>query len=381
MYPLYFILLLFSLVSCRDALKPFGNLPPTHEIRLGEISSMTGSESTFGLSVHKGILMAVEEANAAGGIHGKKIKLVLYDTQSRADETVRAVTRLIEEDKVHLVLGEVASDLSLAAAPICQKNSVPMISPASTHPQITQAGNYIFRSCFIEPFQGSVMAKFALNYLNLKKAAILQDEKSEYSTTLASFFSDDYTKLGGEVLIDLSYQNGQKDFTEALAKIKEKKPDLLFVPGYYQEVSAISVQARKMGIKAVLLGGDGWDSGKLTEIGQGAILGSYFSNHFSALDQSPVVQSFVEKFHTKFSEAPNALSALGYDATRLAIDAIQQSKDLKRSSIKEALSKTKNFQGVTGLISINQDRNAIKPAVVLKVGPSGKNTYEATISP
>lgn len=381
MYRLPFILLLLNLAACRPSLSPFRSSPPDSEIRLGEFSSMTGSESTFGLSVHKGILMAIEEANASGGIKGKKIKLILYDTQSRPEEAVKVVTRLIEEDRVHLILGEVASDLSLAAAPICQKHQVPMLTPASTHPQVTQAGDYIFRSCFIEPFQGSVMAKFALNHLNLKKAAILRDEKSEYSTTLASFFSKDFEQMGGEVLIDLSYQNGQTDFTEVLKKIKEKKPDILFVPGYYQEVSSISIQARNLGIKAVFLGGDGWDSRKLIELGKKSIQGSYFSNHFSSEDQSAVVQRFVEQFRNKFGEVPNALSALGYDAARLAIQALQSSKDLKHKNLRNALSEIRNFQGITGLISINSDRNAVKPAVVLKVGPSGKTTYEATISP
>lgn len=371
----------FGLVSCTQQPSLWTRFETTPEIRIGEFGSMTGAESSYGIYTHKGILLAVEEANARGGIKGKKINVIHYDTKSDPVEAVKAVNKLIQEDKVHVLLGEVASALSLVAAPVAQANKTPMITPASTHPKVTEVGDYIFRSCFIEPFQGSVMAKFALNNLNLKKAAILKDESSEYSLGLANFFSQDFQKLGGTILAQLSYASGDTDFSKQLKEIKLKRPDILFIPGYYHEVATISQEARKMGIKAVLLGGDGWDSRKLTELGKDSVLGSYFSNHFSSDDKSPTVQAFVERFRSRFGELPNGPAALGYDAANLAIDAILRSADLQPKTIRDSISSTRNFPGVTGLISINQKRNAVKPAVVLKVEKSGKYSYEATINP
>lgn len=360
-----------------------GQVPPLieTEIRLGEFGAMTGSESVFGTDTHKGIWLAVEEANKKGGIHKKNIKLLSYDTEGQPEKAISTVTQLITQDRVHVVLGEVASALSLAAAPVAQSYKVPMISPASTHPKVTQLGNYIFRSCFIEPFQGSVMAKFAINNLNLKKAAILRDQESEYSHALANFFSDDFKKMGGQILIDLNYSSRAQNYRDQLSKIKSTKADIIFIPGYYKEVEKIIPLVREMGIRAVLLGGDGWDGLKLHPKDSGSILPAYFSNHFSAEEKNPVVQGFVERFQEHFGHHPSGLSALGYDAASIAIDAIQRSSNLDPKNIREAIATTRNFQGVTGVISINSQRNAIKPAVVLKVEPSGVFSYIASINP
>lgn len=352
-----------------------------NEIRLGEFGSMTGPESVFGTDTHKGIWLAVEEANRLGGVHKKNIKIISYDTEGRADKAISSVTKLITLDRVHVILGEVASSLSLAAAPVAQSYLVPMISPASTHPRVTQLGNYIFRSCFIEPFQGSVMAKFAINHLNLKKAAILRDQESEYSHALANFFSDDFKKLGGQILVDVNYSSRSENYRPQLLKIKSTKADIIFIPGYYREVEKIISLAKEIGIRAVLLGGDGWDGLNLKPQDHSPLLPAYFSNHFSADDQNPVVQKFVSRFQEQFGHRPNGLSALGYDAASLAIDAIQRTPDLNLENIRQAIASTRNFQGVTGVISINSERNAIKPAVVLKVEPSGQFSYVASINP
>ena len=353
----------------------------TNEIVFGEYGSMTGAESTFGVSTHKGIMMAVEAANAEGGIKGKKIRVVSYDDQGKADEAVTAVTKLITQDKATVILGEVASSRSIAAGAVAQQYKIPMISPSSTNPKVTEIGDYIFRVCFIDPFQGAVMAKFAINNLNLKKAAILRDVRSDYSMGLSNYFIQEYKKLGGEIVADESYSSGDVDFKSQLTSLRGKKPDIIFVPGYYTEVGLIARQARELRLGAVLLGGDGWDSEKLTEIGGQAILGGYFSNHYSPEDKNPVVQNFVAQYKAKNGEVPNGLAAMGYDAALVAIDALKRATDLSPAAIRDAIAATKNFQGVTGIITINDQRNAVKPAVVLKVNGPNQYGYVTTINP
>lgn len=352
-----------------------------NEIVFGEYGSMTGSESTFGISTHKGIMMAVEEANKAGGIKGKQIRVVTYDDQGKADEAVTTVTKLITQDKVSVILGEVASSRSIAAGAVAQQYKIPMISPSSTNPKVTQIGEYIFRVCFIDPFQGAVMAKFAVNNLKMKKAAIFRDIRSDYSVGLANFFAEEFKKLGGEIVIDESYASQDADFKTQLTKIKSKNPEMLFVPGYYTEVGLIARQSRQLGLKATFLGGDGWDSEKLTEIGGEAILGSYFSNHFAPEDKNPMVQNFVAQYKAKYGEVPNGLGAMGYDAALVAIDAAKRATDLTPTAIRDAIAATKNFQAVTGIITINAERNAVKPAVVLKVAGAQQYQYVTTINP
>ncbi len=363
------------------SLSSSANVPTGNEIWVGEYGSMTGSESTFGVSTHKGILMALDEVNKAGGINGKKIQLKSYDDQGQAAEAVTIITKLITQDKVSLILGEVASSRSIAAGTVAQQYKIPMVSPSSTNPKVTQVGDYIFRVCFIDPFQGSVMAKFAINNLKLKKAAIFRDIKADYSVGLANFFVDEYKKMGGEIVADVSYSGGDMDFKSQLTSIKGKNPDVLFIPGYYTEVGLVARQARELGLKAVLLGGDGWDSEKLTEIGGDAVVGGYFSNHYSHEDKSPVVQNFVAQFKARYGEVPSGLAAQGYDAAMVAVDAMKRATEMSPKAFREALAQTKNFQGVTGMITINEERNAVKPAVVLKVVGPQKFSYITTINP
>lgn len=352
-----------------------------NEIVFGEYGSMTGQESTFGVATHKGIMMAIEEANKVGGIKGKQIRVISYDDQGKSEEAVTAVTKLITQDKVSLILGEVASSRSLAAGTVAQRYKIPMISPSSTNPKVTEIGDYIFRVCFIDPFQGSVMAKFAMNHLKLKKAAIFRDIKSDYSVGLSDFFAQEFKKMGGEIVTDVSYSSGEVDFKSQLNSIKQKNPEILFVPGYYTEVGIIARQARELGLKAAILGGDGWDSEKLTEIGGPAIQGGYFSNHYSHEDKSPVVQNFVTQYKAKYGEVPNGLAAMGYDAALVALDAMKRATELTPQGLRDALAATKNFQGVTGVITINDQRNAVKPAVVLQVAGNANFKYVTTVNP
>jgi branched-chain amino acid transport system substrate-binding protein len=352
----------------------------TNEIKIGHFASMTGSEATFGISTDEGIRLAFDEINAAGGIKGKKIKLITMDNQGKAEEAAAVVTRLIEQEKVVAIMGEVASSRSLAAAPIAQAKKIPMISPSSTNPKVTEVGDYIFRTCFIDPFQGTVMAKFAFDNLKAKKVAILRDVKSDYSVGLADYFAIKFKELGGEVVADLSYQSQDVDFKGQLTQIKSKNPDAIMIPGYYTEVGLIARQARDLGIKAHLLGGDGWDSPKLSEIGQKAIDGGYFSNHFSNESTEPTAVEFMNKFKAKYNKTPDGLSSVAYDAAKILAKAMENATELTPTAIRNELAKIKDFQGATGKITIDEKRNATKSAVVVQVQGTA-NKYVTTINP
>ncbi len=349
-------------------------------IIVGEVGSMTGSEATFGTSTHQGIELAFNELNSNGGIDGKKIKLVSLDDQGKADEAATAVTRLITQDRVVSILGEVASSRSLAMAAIAQSYKVPMISPSSTNPKVTEQGEYIFRVCFIDPFQGQVMAKFAVNNLNLKKIAVLRDLKSDYSIGLSDFFIEELKNLGGEVTGEQTYSGGDTDFKAQLTSLKPKKPEAIFIPGYYTDVALIARQAQEIGLKVPLLGGDGWDSPKLVEIGGESIENSYFSTHYSPEDTSPQIQDFIKRYKDAYGVTPDGLAAMGYDAALVLIDSLKRTKSLNPTDIKDAITATKDFAGVTGSISIDEKRNAVKAAVVLKI-VNGEQKYAATINP
>jgi branched-chain amino acid transport system substrate-binding protein len=351
-----------------------------NEIVVGEYSSLTGTTATFGQSTHNGIVMAFEEANAAGGVLGKQLKLITEDDQSKPEEAATAATKLINQNRVVALLGEVASSRSLAVAPIAQSNRVPMISPSSTNPRVTEVGDYIFRVCFIDPFQGSVMAKFAANTLKARNVAILYDVKNDYSVGLRQFFTSTFQSLGGKIAAEQSYSEGDSDFRAQLTALKPAKPEAIYVPGYYTEAATIARQARELGLAVPLMGGDGWDSQRLFEIGGAAIEGSYISNHYSADDPNPVIQKFVAEYKKKHGMTPDGLAALAYDAARILVDAMKRAGSTEGAALRDAIAATKGFDGVTGNISIDEKRNAVKPAVVLKVA-GGKFEYVETIAP
>jgi len=360
-----------GLVSCGQK----GN-----EILIGEYGSLTGNDATFGTSTRDGIQMAVDEVNKAGGVLGKQLKVLVEDDQSKPEEAVTVVTKLISSDRVIAVLGEVASTRSKAAAPVAQQNMIPMISPSSTNPGVTQIGDYIFRVCFIDPFQGLVMAKFATNTLKLKNVAILRDVKNDYSIGLADVFINEFQKMGGKIIADQSYASGDVDFSAQLTAIKAKNPQAIYIPGYYTEVGLIAGQTKKLGITATLLGGDGWDSPKLTEIGGEALDGSYFSNHYSVDDPSPAIQKFVGEYKARFGHAPDGLAALGYDAAHILAESLRRAGTTEGPKLRDAIAQTKDYAGVTGKITIDKDRNTVKPAVVLQV-KDRKLVYIETITP
>jgi branched-chain amino acid transport system substrate-binding protein len=354
----------------------------SNEIVLGHYGSMTGSEATFGQSTDNGIKLALEEINQAGGINGKKVRLITYDDKGEAREAGTAVTRLVTRDGVAAVLGEVASSLSLNGAPICQDAGVPMITPSSTNPAVTEVGDMVFRVCFIDPFQGSVCAKFAREHEGLKaaKAAILYDQAAAYAVGLQEEFGKAFKNLGGEIVATEIYQAGDQDYSAQLTAIRAAQPDVIFVPGYYTDVGNIAIQARKLGITVPLLGGDGWDSSKLGEIAGSAINGSFYSNHYSHQDPDPRVQDFIRKYKEQHGQTPDGLAALGYDAARIVCQAIERAGSVTGADIAAELAKTKDFPGVTGKISIDENRNAVKPAVILEM-KDGVPTYVTTIEP
>ncbi|HZL12823.1 MAG TPA: ABC transporter substrate-binding protein [Verrucomicrobiae bacterium] len=351
-----------------------------HVIKVGEFASLSGSEATFGQSSHKGTALAIDDLNAAGGVLGKKIQLLTEDDQSQAGQPATVVRKLISSDGVVAILGEVASSRSLEAAPICQENKIPMVSPASTNPKVTEVGDYIFRVCFIDPFQGTVMANFARKTLKLQTAAILKETSSDYSVGLAKFFRERFIADGGKIVAEQNYSHGDKDFSAQLTAIKAQNPDSIFVPGYYTEVGLIALQARQLGITVPLFGGDGWESSSLVPIGGKALEGCYFSSHYSPQDTSPAVQNFVKEFQAKFGETPDTMAALGYDSAIVLADAIKRAGSTDAAKIRDALAATKNFPGVTGKITMDANRNASKPAVILTI-TNGEFQYVQTVAP
>jgi branched-chain amino acid transport system substrate-binding protein len=293
------------------------------------------------------------------------------------------VQKLISQDKVQAVLGEVASTNSLAAAPVAQEAKIPMITPSSTNPKVTQVGDYISRVCFIDPFQGSVMAKFASNTLKAKSAAILGDVNSDYSKGLTQFFEEEFSRLGGKVVSKEAYTQTDPDFKGQLTKIRDLKPDVLYVPGYYGQVGIIAKQARELGMNIPILGGDGWDSPELWKLGGDALKPAYISNHYSAENPAPEIQNFVKAYKAKFNVEPDSLAALAYDAAKVLADAIKRAGGASDSAkLKDAINSTKDFAGVTGKITLDAERNAVKPAVVLELDPSAsKFKFKETIAP
>jgi len=340
--------------------------PAGTPIKIGHIAAMTGGTANFGQSCDKGARIAMQEINAKGGVLGRQLELLTEDDRSLAPEARTTAIKLIEQGAVALI-GEVASSSSIAAAPEAQKAQVPMVSPASTNPEVTQKGDYIFRICYLDPFQGESMAKFGYNDLGKHSAAIFTDVKAAYSVGLAQFFKETFTKLGGTITAEEAYSQGDIEFKAQLTKIKGTNPEILFVPGYYNEVGLIARQARELGMTAVILGGDGWDSPDLLEIGGSAIDGAYFANHYASDDPNPVIQDFIAKYKAAHGEVPDAMAVLGYDVFRIVADAIGRAGSTEGPKIREALATTRDFPGVSGTITIDPERNASKDLVVIKI--------------
>ncbi|MHB1394878.1 MAG: ABC transporter substrate-binding protein [Clostridia bacterium] len=349
-------------------------------IKIGAVFPMTGDVATFGESSKNAVSIAVDEVNAKGGILGKKVEVIYEDDSNTPANSANAIQKLISNDKVVAVLGSVSSKCSIAMGPIATQNKIPMISSTSTNPKVTtEGGEYVFRACFIDPFQGTVIAKFATETLKFKNAAVLYDVSNDYSKGLGDYFKAGFEKLGGKVLAMESYNGGDQDFNAQLTKIKPMNPEVILLADYYNTVGLIAKQARALGITATFVGGDGWDSADLYKVGGDAIDGGYFSNHYSADDTSPLVVEFRKSYEAKTGKTPDALAALAYDAAKILFAAIEKAGSTDGAKIKDAMQAT-NLEVVSGKVTFDKDRNPIKGAVMIKV-VKDKYEFAAKVNP
>jgi branched-chain amino acid transport system substrate-binding protein len=348
-------------------------------IVIGHFASMSGPQATFGISTDRAIRLAIKEKNAAGGVKGRMIELVTIDDAGKQSEAATAVTRLINDHKAVAILGEVASSLSLAGGPIAQKSKIPMISPSSTNPDVTDVGDYIFRVCFLDDFQGWVAAKFAKDTLKATKSAILYDQGQAYSSGLADYYEKAFKEMGGTIVTKQAYTGGNLEISAQLQAIKGANAEVVFVPGYYSDAGTIIRKGREAGITAKFLGGDGWDSEELPKIAGDAINGNFFTNHYAPEEDRPAVKNFVEKYKAEHNATPDGLAALGYDAALVLFDAMERSKSLDGKDLRDAIAATKDFTAVTGTFSIDENRNAKKSAVVVEF-KDGKQMMAARIA-
>jgi branched-chain amino acid transport system substrate-binding protein len=360
----------------RDAQTP----AVARDIPVGVYAALTGSEAAFGQATLQGVTLAAEEINNAGGILGRKIRLVVEDDQGRAEDAASVVTKLITRDNVIAVIGENSSNQSLAAAPICQAAKVPMISPSSTNPNVTKKGDYIFRVCFTDPYQGKALAAFVHQNLHLHRVAILKDNRNDYSVGLAEFFTRAFTSLGGQIVAEQSYSGGDSEFRPQLTAIRNAKPEALFIPGFYTDAGQIAIQARDLGLDIPMVGGDGWDSPTVITIGGKSVDGSYFSDHYFPGDPRPLVQRFVSAIKRRYGHAPEANAALGYDALRIFANATQKAGSLDRKAIRDNIASVRDYQGVSGVITMGPDRDPIKPVAMIKID-GGKLHFAGWITP
>ncbi|WPZ17953.1 ABC transporter substrate-binding protein [Geobacillus subterraneus] len=353
-------------------------------IKIGANLELSGGVASYGQSIAEGVELAFDEINKEG-INGKKLELVKVDNKSEAAEATNGAIKLISQDKVVAIVGSATSTNTLAQVQIANDNKVPVITPSGTNPTITtkdgKVNDFIFRTCFIDPFQGTVAAKFALDDLKVKSAAILIDSASDYSKGLAASFKETFTAGGGKIVAEEAYVAKDTDFRATLTRIKSANPEFLFLPGYYEEVGLIVKQARELGLNVPIMGGDGWDSPKLVEIaGKDALNNTYITNHYSSGDPDPKIQEFVKAFEAKYNKAPDAFNALGYDTAYFLADAIKRAGSADPVKIKDALAQTKDLQLVTGIFTINENHDPIKSAVILEY-KDGQQQFKTKVNP
>lgn len=356
-------------------------------IKIGAVYELTGGTASFGTAAANGVKLAAKEINAKGGVLGKQIQLVIADNKSEPSESSNAMTKVISQDKVVAVTGFTTSSNAITASAVAEDYKIPFVTAAATNPKVTvdektgKVNNNTFRVCFIDPFQGTVGSNFVLNDLKLKNAVILIDNSSDYSKGLAKFFKDNFVKNGGTILGEEAYLQKDQDFKTILVKIKSLNPEVIYVPGYYEEVAKIVKQAREFGITVPFVGGDGWDSPKLIEIGTPAALNNtFFTNHYSVEDTSPASKSFVDAYKKEYGQMPDAMAVLGYDSLYVLVDAIKRANGTEPAKIREALAATKDYPAVTGKTSMNESHDAVKAAVILEM-KDGKQVYRATVNP
>ena len=359
----------------------------SNEIKIGANLEMTGNTATFGQSATNGAKLAIKQVNAKGGVLGKQITLVVADNKSDTAEAANAMQKLATQDKVIASIAPIASSSVMAAAQVNESAKILGISPTASNPNVTvdpetgKVRDYLFRATFIDPFQGAVMANFAKNTLKAQKAAVYIENSSDYAKGLGKFFKETFVQNGGNIVSDEAYLAKDTDFKATLTKIKASNPDVIFVPGYYQEVGMIVKQAREIGITVPILGADGWDSAKLPEIaGAEALNNTFFSNHYSPDDNSPEIKNFVEAYKAEYGQVPDAFAALSYDATMMIIEAIKRAGVEDSVKVKDELAKTKDYQGVSGSITLDEKHNAVKGVVIIEM-KNGIQAFKEKIKP
>ena len=350
-------------------------------VKLGCITPLTGDVKTFGESQKNGFLIAIEEYSKTGKY---QITPFIADDRNDATEGTNAALKLITQDKVYGIIGPLTSKVAIPVSEIAEKNKVPMVTGSATNPKVTVYDNkrkpYVFRACFIDPFQGSVAANFAIKELKVKSAAVLYDVGNDYSKGLAEFFKATFEKGKGQIVGYESYQKDDVDFSALITKISVKKPEVIYIPDYYNKVALIARQVREKGLKAAMMGGDGWDSPELIKVGGAAIVGNYFTNHYSPERKDKVAEAFIERYKQKHGMVPDALAALGYDAAMIYLQCLDKAKKPIPEEVMKVLTNLKNFKGVTGTISFDKNGDPIKSAVILRVEKEGFK-YVTTVNP
>jgi branched-chain amino acid transport system substrate-binding protein len=339
----------------------------SNNIKIGAFLSLTGATSAYGISASNAVKLAADETNAGGGIDGKQIQIDIEDDESNTQQVPDIVNHLIKEHKVHALIAEPVSTRAMVAAPIAQQNQIVMISSASVKPELTTQGDYIFRACFISSTEGDAIAKFAVDHLKAKSAAIILDDKNDYAVVLAGFFADSFKKRGGQIATEQKYEANATELSAQLNAIKTAAPDIVFAPGFYTTAPLVAREVKKAGIKATLIGSDGWDSPNLLDAGSEPFEGVYFANHFWAGSDDPVTKKFVTDYRAKYGVAPDAGAATAYDAARMLFDAFKRAKSTESAAVRNALAQTKDFPGVTGKITLDPNRNAQVPVYVLRI--------------
>ena len=384
------ILVAFTVAGCGGGSAPAAapaKPAEAKDIKIGVVYELTGNTASFGTAANNGTKLAFKEINAAGGVLGKQITIVSADNKGEPSESANAMTKVISQDKVVAIVGFTTSSNGIAGSAVNEANKIPFVAAATTNPKVTvneatgKAKPYTFRVCFIDPFQGTVGANFVLKELKLKKAVVMIDNSSDYSKGLAKFFKEAYTKGGGVIAGEEAYLQKDKDFKAILTKIKSLSPEVIYLPGYYEEVGMIAKQAREMGITVPIVGGDGWDSPKLVEIGSAVGMNNtFFTNHYSPEDSSPASKKFVDAFKKEYGVMPDAMAVLGYDAAYVMADAIKRAGAADPAKIQAALAATKDFPAVTGATTLNENHDAVKSAVIIEM-KDGKMVYKTTVKP
>lgn len=355
------------------------------DIKIGMVYELTGSTASYGTSAANGAKLAFKEVNAAGGVLGKQLQIITADNKGEPSESANAMTKVITQDRVVAVTGFTVSSCGIAGSVVAEDNKIPFVAAATVNPKVTmdertgKVKNYTFRACFIDSFQGTVAANFAFTSLKAKNAAILIDNSSDYSKGLSAVFKEVFTAKGGQIAAEQAYLQKDQDFKSTLTAIKAQNPELIYIPGYYEDVGKIIKQARELGITVPILGGDAWDSPKLAELGGAqALNNTFFTNFYSVEDKNPVSNAFIEAYKKEYSQLPDSMAAMGYDAANLLVDAIKRANSTDSAKIREALAATKNFKSVSGDMALNENHDAVRGVVIMEM-KDGKQVYKETI--